>query len=428
MTEKIQAIRGMNDIMSLEIFRWQKIESNLRKLAKQYGYQEVRFPILEKTELFKRCIGDVTDIVEKEMYTFIDRNGESLSLRPEGTAGCIRAGIERGLLYNQIQRWWYLGPMFRHERPQKGRYRQFHQFGMEVFGIGASYIDAELILMTARLWDELGLKNQLSLQINSLGSSVARKAHKENLVNYFSRHLKYLDEDSQRRLKTNPLRILDSKNPEMQELIEKAPQLLDFLDSESHRDFSILRKILTNMDISFTINPRLVRGLDYYNKTVFEWTLTNEQQASQNTVCAGGRYDKLVEHLGGHATPAVGFAIGLERLINLLANSNSTTTISVPDIYFIAIGDMAIQKALILSEYLHTELPAISLIIDVSGDGIKSQFKRADKSGARFALILGNDEVKSNILGIKNLRKESPQETISQIDMKKSLQDRLTHE
>lgn len=428
MTEKIQAIRGMNDIMPLEIFTWQKIESNLRKLAKQYGYQEVRFPILEKTELFKRCIGDVTDIVEKEMYTFIDRNGESLSLRPEGTAGCVRAGIERGLLYNQIQRWWYLGPMFRHERPQKGRYRQFHQFGMEVFGIGGSYIDAELILMTARLWDELGLKNQLSLQINSLGSLVARKAHKENLVNYFSQHLKYLDEDSLRRLKTNPLRILDSKNPEMQELIEKAPQLLDFLDSESHRDFSILQKILTNMDISFTINPRLVRGLDYYNKTVFEWTLTNEQQASQNTVCAGGRYDKLVEHLGGHATPAVGFAIGLERLINLLANSNSTTTISVPDIYFIAIGDMAIQKALILSEYLHTELPAVSLILDVSGDGIKSQFKRADKSGARFALILGNDEVKSNILGIKNLRKESPQETISQIDMKKSLQDHLTHE
>ncbi len=428
MTEKIQAIRGMNDIMPLEIFTWQKVETSLRNLAKQYGYQEVRSPILEKTELFKRCIGDVTDIVEKEMYTFIDRNGESLSLRPEGTAGCVRAGIEKGLLYNQIQRWWYLGPMFRHERPQKGRYRQFHQFGMEVFGVGSSYIDAELILMTARLWDELGLKNQLSLQINSLGSSAARKAHKENLVNYFTQHLKYLDEDSQRRLKTNPLRILDSKNPEMQELIEKAPQLLGFLDSESHRDFSILQKILTNMDISFTINPRLVRGLDYYNKSVFEWILTNEQQASQNTVCAGGRYDKLVEHLGGHATPAVGFAIGLERLIDLLANSNSTTAISVPDIYFIAIGDIAIQKALTLTEYLHTELPAISLILDVSGDGIKPQFKRADKSGARFALILGNDEVKSNILGIKNLRKQSPQETISQIDMKKSLQDRLTHE
>lgn len=428
MVEKIQAIRGMNDILPLEIFTWQKLETSLRNLAKQYGYQEVRFPILEKTELFKRCIGDVTDIVEKEMYTFIDRNGESLSLRPEGTAGCVRAGIEKGLLYNQIQRWWYLGPMFRHERPQKGRYRQFHQFGMEVFGIGSSYIDAELILMTARLWDELGLKNQLSLQINSLGSSIARKAHKENLVSYFNQHAKHLDEDSQRRLKTNPLRILDSKNPDMQELIEKAPQLLDFLDSESQQDFNILLKILTGMDISFTINPRLVRGLDYYNKAVFEWILTDELQTAQNTVCAGGRYDKLVEHLGGHATPAVGFAIGLERLINLLANLNSTTFYPVPDIYFIAIGDIAIQKALTLAEYLRTELSAISLILDVSGDGIKSQFKRADKSGARFALILGNDEVKSNTLSIKNLREESKQETIFQIDVKKSLQDHLMYE
>lgn len=428
MVEKIQAIRGMNDILPMEIFTWQKVEDSLRKLAKQYGYQEVRFPILEKTELFKRCIGDVTDIVEKEMYTFIDRNGESLSLRPEGTAGCVRAGIEKGLLYNQIQRWWYLGPMFRHERPQKGRYRQFYQFGMEVFGVGGCYIDAELILMTARLWDELGLKNQLNLQINSLGSSIARNAHKENLVNYFTRHFKYLDEDSQRRLKTNPLRILDSKNADMQELIEKAPQLLDFLDSESQQDFSILQKILTNMDINFTINPRLVRGLDYYNKTVFEWILTDEQQAAQNTVCAGGRYDKLVEHLGGHATPAVGFAIGLERLINLLPSLNSTASISAPDIYFIAIGDIAIQKALSLAEYLHTELPSIRLVLDVSGDGMKSQFKRADKSGARFALILGNDEVKSNTISIKNLRKERPQESISQLDMKKSLQDHLTHE
>lgn len=428
MVEKIQAIRGMNDILPMEIFTWQKVEDSLRKLAKQYGYQEVRFPILEKTELFKRCIGDVTDIVEKEMYTFIDRNGESLSLRPEGTAGCVRAGIEKGLLYNQIQRWWYLGPMFRHERPQKGRYRQFYQFGMEVFGLGGCYIDAELILMTARLWDELGLKNQLNLQINSLGSSIARNAHKENLVNYFTRHFEYLDADSQRRLKTNPLRILDSKNPDMQELIQKAPQLLDFLDSESQQDFSILQKILTNMGINFTINPRLVRGLDYYNKTVFEWILTDEQQAAQNTVCAGGRYDKLVEHLGGHATPAVGFAIGLERLINLLPSLNSTASNSATDIYFIAIGDIAIQKALSLAEYLHTELPSIRLVLDVSGDGMKSQFKRADKSGARFALILGNDEIKSNTLSIKNLRRESPQESISQLDMKKSLEDRLTHE
>lgn len=428
MAEKIQAIRGMNDILPMDVFIWQKVENSLRKLARQYGYQEIRFPILEKTELFKRCIGDVTDIVEKEMYTFIDRNGESLSLRPEGTAGCVRAGIEQGALYNQIQRWWYLGPMFRHERPQKGRYRQFHQFGMEVFGVGSPYIDAELILMTARLWDALGLKKQLSLQINSLGSSAARKAHKEYLVNYFSEHLSYLDEDSQRRLKTNPLRILDSKNPNMQELIKKAPQLLDFLDSDAQQDFCILQKVLTNMDISFTINPRLVRGLDYYNKTVFEWILTDEQQAAQNTVCAGGRYDKLVEHLGGHATPAVGFAIGLERLINLLSRLNSTMSVSVPDIYFIAIGDSAIQKALMHAEYLRTELPTIRLMLDVSGDGIKSQFKRADKSGARFALILGSDEVNSNTFIIKNLREKSPQEIVSQDQTVKKLQECLIHE
>lgn len=428
MTEKIQAIRGMNDILPMEIFTWQKVENSLRKLAKQYGYQEVRFPILEKTELFKRCIGDVTDIVEKEMYTFIDRNGESLSLRPEGTAGCVRAGIEQGLLYNQIQRWWYLGPMFRHERPQKGRYRQFHQFGMEVFGIGRPYIDAELILMTARLWDELGLKHQLSLQINSLGSLISRKLHKESLVNYFTQHLKYLDEDSQRRLQTNPLRILDSKNPEMQELIEKSPKLLDYLDSDSQQDFCTLQEILTNTHVNFTINPRLVRGLDYYNKTVFEWILTDEQQAAQNTVCAGGRYDKLVEHLGGHATPAVGFAIGLERLINLLPKLNSATSISVPDIYFIAINDIAIQKALIFAEHLRAKLPTVTLILDVSGDGIKSQFKRADKSGARFALILGDDEVKSNTFIIKNLREKGPQEIVSQDQTLKKLQECLIHE
>ena len=414
MAEKIQAIRGMNDILPMEIFTWQKVETILRKLAKQYGYQEVRLPILEKTELFKRGIGNITDIVEKEMYTFIDRNGDSLSLRPEGTAGCVRAGIEQGLLYNQIQRWWYLGPMFRHERPQKGRYRQFHQFGVEVFGIVQPYIDAELIMMTARLWDELGLKNQLSLQINSLGSSTARKSHKESLVKYFTQHLKYLDEDSQRRLQINPLRILDSKKPDMQELIEKAPKLLDYLDSDAQHDFYILQEILTNAGIFFTINPRLVRGLDYYNKTVFEWVIGVAQQVAQNTVCAGGRYDTLVEQLGGHAIPAVGFAIGLERLINLLPKLNSQTTISVPDIYFIMIGDTAIQKGLIFSEYLRTELPAIGLILDVSGDGIKSQFKRADKSGARFALILGNDEVKSDTFTIKALREKTPQEIIPQ--------------
>jgi histidyl-tRNA synthetase len=427
MAEKIQAIRGMNDILPIEIFTWQKIENSLSKLARQYGYQEIRLPILEKTELFKRCIGNVTDIVEKEMYTFIDRNGDSLSLRPEGTAGCVRAGIEQGLLYKQVQRWWYLGPMFRHERPQKGRYRQFHQFGVEAFGVAQPHIDAELILMTARLWDELGLKHQLSLQINSLGSSIARKSHKESLVNYFTQHLKTLDEDSQRRLQTNPLRILDSKNTEMQELIEKAPKLLDYLDSDSQQDFCTLQEILTHADICFTINPRLVRGLDYYNKTVFEWVIADEHHAAQNTVCAGGRYDQLVEQLGGHATPAVGFAIGLERLINLLPKVNSETLISVPDIYFITIGNFAIQKGLIFAEYLRTELP-ISLILDVSGDGIKSQFKRADKSGARFALILGDSEVKSDTFIIKNLREKNPQEIIPQDQAVQKLQECLSYE
>jgi histidyl-tRNA synthetase len=428
MAEKIQAIRGMNDILPMEIYVWQKIENSLRKLARQYGYQEVRLPILEKTELFKRCIGNVTDIVEKEMYTFIDRNGDSLSLRPEGTAGCVRAGIEQGLLYNQLQRWWYLGPMFRHERPQKGRYRQFHQFGVEVFGIAQPHIDAELILMTARLWHELDLKDILSLQINSLGSSASRQAHKESLVNYFTQRLKYLDEDSKRRLQTNPLRILDSKNTDMQELIEKAPKLLDYLDSNSQKDFIILQRILTNAGISFTINSRLVRGLDYYNKTVFEWVIADEQQAAQNTVCAGGRYDNLVEQLGGYATPAVGFAIGIERLINLLPKLNSAISFAMPDIYFITIGDCAIQKGLILAEYIRKKLPAISLILDVSGDGIKPQFKRADRSVARFALILGDDEVRSQTFILKNLREKIPQETIPQDKVIQKLKECLRYE
>lgn len=426
MVAKIRAIRGMNDILPEHIAIWQRIEGVLRTLVRQYGYQEIRFPILEKTELFKRCIGCVTDIVEKEMYTFLDRNSDSLSLRPEGTAGCVRAGIDQGLLYKQIRRWWYLGPMFRHERPQKGRYRQFHQFGVEVFGLARPHIDAELILMTARLWDKLGLKHQLNLQINSLGSAVARKAHKESLVNYFTKHFNQLDEDSQRRLQTNPLRILDSKNPTMQKLVESAPQILDFLDEDSQQDFAILQDILKKADICFTINPRLVRGLDYYNKTVFEWVMVAEQVA-QNTVCAGGRYDSLVEQLGGHSTPAVGFAIGLERVISLLPKLDVIQT-EAPEIYFITIGDNARQKGLILAEYLRTTFPRVNLILDVSGDGIKSQFKRADKSAARFAVILGDDEVKSDTFIIKDLREKKPQEIISQDQMVSKLQRCLSSE
>lgn len=427
MTEKIQAIRGMNDILPAQNFIWQNVEKVLRNLVNQYGYQEIRLPILEKTDLFKRCIGHVTDIVEKEMYTFIDRNGESLSLRPEGTAGCVRAGVEHGLFYNQIQRWWYLGPMFRHERPQKGRYRQFHQWGVEVFGIAQAYIDAELILMTARFWKELKLMHQLHLEINSLGSLEARKAHKESLINYFAQHHNDLDEDSKRRLQTNPLRILDSKNPALQSLIEKAPQLLDYLDADSQQDFNSLQEILKNADINFTINPRLVRGLDYYNKTVFEWVIVDKQHTAQNTVCAGGRYDYLVEQLGGHPTPAAGFAIGMERLVSLLSPLSSTAS-HLPDVYFITMGDIAIQKGIILSDYLRENLITIRLILDVTRDAIKTQFKRADKSGARFALILGENEVKSNTLIIKNLKERNPQETISQDHVIQKLRECLIHE
>ncbi|BBB14741.1 histidine--tRNA ligase [Candidatus Rickettsiella viridis] len=415
MLNKMQAIRGMNDILPEQITAWQKLEAALRMLTRQYGYQEIRLPILEKTELFKRSIGDVTDIVEKEMYTFLDRNNESLSLRPEGTVGCVRAGIEHGLLYNQIQRWWYLGPMFRHERPQKGRYRQFHQFGVEVFGLVQPDIDAELILMTARLWAELGLQNRLSLQINSLGSASAREEYKKNLIEYFNQHQDQLDEVSKRRLQTNPLRILDSKNPELQDLIQKAPQLLNFLDEESDQHFTELQTLLKDAEICFVVNPRLVRGLDYYNKTVFEWVMT-EAQGAQNTVCAGGRYDGLVGQLGGHATPAIGFALGLERLIDLLPPLNLSEAQS-PDIYFINTGALARQQGLILAEQLRKALPNMSLVLDCSGAGIKSQFKRADKSQARFALILGDDEVKSDTIAFKDLKQKKPQETLQQAEL-----------
>lgn len=415
MVDKIQAIRGMNDILPEQLPVWQYLETVLRNITRQYGYQEIRLPLLEKTELFKRSIGDVTDIVEKEMFTFLDRDGESVSLRPEGTAACVRAGIERGLLYNQIQRWWYLGPMFRYERPQKGRYRQFHQFGAEVFGLAGSAIDAELILMTARLWSELGLQNRLRLEINSLGSITARKIYKENLIDYFNRHYAELDEDSHRRLQTNPLRILDSKNPAMQGLINKAPQLLDFIDEESAQHFSELQIFLKGAEVCFTINPRLVRGLDYYNKTVFEWIMV-ETQGAQNTVCAGGRYDSLVEQLGGPSIPAVGFALGLERLINLLSLPDDSKKVQIPDIYFISLGELARQESLILVEQLRNHFPNISLILDCSNAGMKSQFKHADKSNARFALILGNDEMKSNTIGFKDL-KQGKQETLLRSDI-----------
>lgn len=416
MLNRIQAVRGMNDILPQQIASWQKVEAILRMITRQYGYHEIRLPIVEKTDLFSRSIGAVTDIVEKEMYTFTDHNNESLTLRPEGTVGCVRAGLEHGLLYNSIQRWWYLGAMFRHERPQKGRYRQFHQFGVEVFGLAQPHIDAEVILMTARLWAELGLKNRVCLQINSLGTAATREKYKKSLIEYFSQHKNQLDEDSKRRLQTNPLRILDSKNVEMQNLIDNAPQLLNFLDEESAQHFQALQVLLKNADICFVVNPRLVRGLDYYDKTVFEWVITGTQGA-QNTVCAGGRYDGLVEQLGGSSTPAVGFALGLERLIGLLSELNNFSEIQNPDIYFINVGTPAVQKGLILAEGLRDVFPNIRLVWDCSGAGIKSQFKRADKSQARFALILGEDEIKAGTIIFKDLRQKSPQQILLQSEL-----------
>jgi len=355
MSKTVQAVRGMHDILPAQTPSWQRLEKSMRRILCAYSYDEIRFPILEKTDLFKRTIGEVTDIVEKEMYTFDDRNGDSLTLRPEGTAGCVRACLENGLLHNEVRRLWYMGPMFRYERPQKGRYRQFYQIGVETFGMHGPDIDAELIMMTARLWRELGL-NDLELQINSLGTSTSRNRYRDYLVTYFKDHLDQLDDDSLRRLESNPLRILDSKNREMQSLIEAAPKLSDFLDSESTLHFDQLKEFLNGAGISYTVNPRLVRGLDYYGKTVFEWVTT--RLGAQGTVCAGGRYDGLVEQLGGKATPAVGFAMGIERLIALLEESGQTKIASV-DVYMVLMGDGATKQGLLIAEQLRDASPRL---------------------------------------------------------------------
>jgi histidyl-tRNA synthetase len=406
----IQAIRGMNDILPTQTPIWQQIEFTLRKVLETYGYQEIRMPILEATELFSRSIGEVTDIVEKEMFSFVDRNGDNLTLRPEGTASCVRAGIENGLFYNQIQRLWYIGPMFRHERPQKGRYRQFNQLGVEAYGLAGADIDAEIILMTARFWQKLGIDN-LELQINSLGSAEARAVYRQKLVNYFSDNIDQLDEDSKRRLNTNPLRILDSKNPEMQTLIQSAPQLLDHLDTESHTHFNELKHILDQVGIKYRVNPQLVRGLDYYNRTVFEWV--TQELGAQGTICAGGRYDTLVEQIGGHSTPAIGFAMGLERLILLLESKLQLTDIN-PHIYMIMVGKETVQQqGFVLAESLRTSLPELRLITNCGGGSFKAQFKRADKSGAKFALILGEDELNKQQVAIKNLREKQAQHLLA---------------
>ncbi len=411
MSKHIQAVRGMNDILPEQTPCWQYLESVWREILPAYGYREIRLPVLEKTELFKRSIGEVTDIVEKEMYTFTDRNGDSLTLRPEGTAGCVRAGIEHGLLYNQIQRLWYQGPMFRHERPQKGRYRQFHQVGVEAFGMAGPDIDAELILMSARMLQRIGLADSVVLQINSLGSAEARASYRDLLVSYFSGHLEQLDEDSRRRLHSNPLRILDSKHPQMRALVEQAPRLSEHLDSESREHFQRLLAYLDDAGVGYQINPRLVRGLDYYSKTVFEWV--TDRLGAQGTVCAGGRFDSLVTQLGGKPAPAAGFAIGMERLVALLMDTGGEQVNAVgPQVYLVVVGEAAERRGMQIAEQLRETLPKLRLQLNCGGGSFKSQLKRADRSGAELALILGDNELAQGSVIVKPLRSGGEQLTL----------------
>ncbi|RUR39472.1 histidine--tRNA ligase [Vreelandella populi] len=423
--KKIQAIRGMNDLLPSDSPRWQFFEAKVRQLMQRYGFDEIRTPIVEQTALFARSIGEVTDIVEKEMYTFDDRNGDSLTLRPEGTASCVRAAMEHGLLHNQTQRLWYQGPMFRHERPQKGRYRQFHQVGVETYGFEGPDIDAEVILISARLWKELGLFEHVTLELNSLGSAEARLAYREKLVAYFEQHREVLDEDSQRRLISNPLRILDSKNPAMADMLNGAPQLMDHLDDESREHFEQLKAMLDAAGIPFVINPRLVRGLDYYCRTVFEWTTS--ALGSQGTVCAGGRYDGMVEQLGGKPTPAVGFAMGIERLILLLETLDLVPEEALGgcDVYLVPMDDSATVTALTLAEQLRSELPDLRLQLHCGGGSFKSRMKKADKSAATLAILLGEDELAEQMATLKFLRDDREQQRVSQAALSSALGELL---
>jgi histidine--tRNA ligase len=418
----IQAIRGMNDCLPTETPLWQLVENKVRSVLSAYGYAEIRMPIVESTPLFARAIGEVTDVVEKEMFTFDDRDEESLTLRPEGTAGCVRAGIEHGLLYNQEQRLWYMGPMFRYERPQKGRYRQFHQVGVEIFGIPNPEIDAELIALTARLWKDLGIFDHVTLQLNSIGSLEARKNYRQALVDFLQNHIDILDEDSKRRLTTNPLRILDSKDQRVQEVLNDAPKLHDYLDDDSREHFAQLCALLDSLGIQYEINQKLVRGLDYYNKTVFEWVTS--ALGAQGTVCGGGRYDGLVEQLGGHATSGVGFAMGLERLVLLVQEVNTQITLpSAVDIYIVYQGEGTTVAAFNLAEKLRSELPHLRTLLHCSGGNFKKQFKRADKSGAKLALVIGEDEVKNQQVVVKNLLQHSEQAVVALSDIINHIQN-----
>ncbi len=405
---KIQAIRGMNDLLPEQSVVWQYLERTVRSTLERYGYSEIRMPIVEQTELFKRSIGEVTDIVEKEMYTFDDRNGDSLTLRPEGTACCVRAAEQHGLLFNQTQRLWYAGPMFRHERPQKGRYRQFHQIGVECFGFEGPDIDAELILMTARIWRDLGIDKDVTLEINSLGLAEERARYRADLVAFLKQDLEALDEDSQRRLASNPLRILDSKDQNTQARLESAPKLQDYLGDASKQHFEGLLSILDASGIRYRINPRLVRGLDYYSNTVFEWVTSS--LGAQGTICAGGRYDGLVEQLGGKPTPGVGFAMGIERLVLMLEALNLVPerVRETVDVYIVSAGEGTLEMAFQIAEQLRNET-GLRVVQNAGGGSFKSQFKKADRSGAPIALVIGEDEVSRNQVNIKPLRTQTDQ-------------------
>ncbi len=424
MAKQLQAIRGMNDILPAQTPVWQYLESQVRSVLATYGYQEIRVPVVENSGLFSRGIGAGTDIVEKEMYTFDDRNGDSLSLRPEATAGVVRAGIEQGLLYNQVQRLWTSGPMFRYERPQKGRYRQFHQISVETYGMASADIDAELILLTARLWRQLGLTEHVTLELNTLGTLEARKNYRAALVDYFSQYENQLDADSRRRLSINPLRILDSKDAQTQAIVAEAPSLFDYLDDESKAHFDDLKRILDESGLSYRLNPKLVRGLDYYGRTVFEWV--TDSLGAQGTICAGGRYDTLVELLGGKPTPAIGFAMGVERLV-LMLETLDLVPISASndmDIAVVAVGEGVSHKVMPKVELLRNALPKVKLLVNCGG-GFKGQMKRADRSGAQYALIVGEDELQADTVTVKSLRNDEPQQQLTWAAVADFLKDKI---
>jgi len=413
----------MRDVLPQQSPMWQFLEDRVAAVLASYGYREIRMPVLEMTELFKRSIGEVTDIVEKEMYTFEDRNGDSLTLRPEGTAGCVRAAMENGLLHNQTQRLWYQGPMFRHERPQKGRYRQFHQIGVEAYGMAGPDIDAEVILITARIWTALGISG-LQLQLNTLGTPEERAAYRKELVAYFESNIDLLDEDSRRRLTSNPLRILDSKNERMREMLDAAPALMGYLGDESKSHLEFVCNTLDSAGVEYVINPRLVRGLDYYSRTVFEWV--TDRLGAQGTVCAGGRYDGLVEQLGGKPVAAVGFAMGLERLVAILEETNPAAADSAVDVYLVLQGEAAVREGLVLAEQLRDALPMLDVISNCGGGSMKAQFKRADRSGAQYALVLGDTELAEGTVVVKPLRCDEQQISVMRDELFGVLRSRFS--